>query len=253
MNYIVVVKDERGALIAECSLDPGQQLRLGRSDDNDICLYSESISRQHGCIYLENNTAFIADMGSSNGIYVNDERIRREAAINQASRIRIGEFHIALEVLRNEQSSLKGISTAVYSPTDAHAKLIVMTGPQVGREVLLFDPIVSVGRVDENDVALPDISISRHHARLHLQDDDSYILQDLESANGTHVHGRAISRPTRIVHGDRVHFGNIQCLISRIDGLSTPRQGARVWILYGLLVAAAAICGVLASLLMSDR
>ena len=80
------------------------------------------------------------------------------------------------------------------------------------KNVDVFDPVSAVGRTDENDISIPDISISRHHARLHRQDDGSYVLQDLGSSNGTHVHGRRVNRPVRVVTGDRIHFGNIECL-----------------------------------------
>ena len=113
----------------------------------------------------------------------------------------------------------------------------------------MFDPVSAVGRTDENDIDIPDISISRHHARLHRQDDGSYVLQDLGSSNGTHVHGRRVNRPVRVVTGDRIHFGNIECLLSRVDGVSQPRRGAQRWVIYGLLFLAAAAIGSLSSLL----
>ena len=249
--YIVAVKDERGALIAEAKLQ-NTEIKFGRSEENEICLASDSVSRQHACLYIENEQVYIADMGSSNGVYIDDQRIHREAAIDENSRIRIAEFHISLECPRQANSRVPGVNTAIYSPHDAHAKLVVVSGPQIGREILLFDPVSAVGRTDENDISLPDISISRHHARLHQQNDGSYVLQDLGSSNGTHVHGRRVNRPVRILIGDRVHFGNIECILSQTTGVSTPRRSVHRWIIYGLLFMAAAVIGTLSSLLFND-
>ena len=131
--YIVAVKDERGALIAEARLE-NSDIKLGRSEDNDICLVSGLVSRQHACIYIENDQAYIADMGSSNGVYVNDRRIQRESAIDSSSQIRVAEFGVSLERPRTSPSTRPGVNTAVYTPTDAHGKLVVASGPQTGRE-----------------------------------------------------------------------------------------------------------------------
>ena len=64
--YIVVVEDGRGALVSEHELSEGQ-LNIGRSSENEIILPGGSVSRNHACIYIENGTVYVADMGSSNG------------------------------------------------------------------------------------------------------------------------------------------------------------------------------------------
>lgn len=46
---------------------------------------------------------------------------------------------------------------------------------------------ISIGRRDENDICLRnDTYISRHHANLHL-DDNQWYLEDCESTNGTFI------------------------------------------------------------------
>ena len=99
--YIVVVEDERGALVSEHEL-AGGQLNIGRSSENDIILASGSVSRNHACIYIENGTAYVADMGSSNGVIVDDVRVKGERVIDKNNRIRLGDYRIALEVRSHE-------------------------------------------------------------------------------------------------------------------------------------------------------
>jgi len=244
--FILVVKDERGALVSEQEFHGGQ-LIVGRVDECDVVLPSTAVSRQHACFFIDGGRAYVSDMGSANGVYVNEDRIRGDVPIDSESRIRLAEFLLRLEEMPPENKQPSGIITAIVAPEAAHGKLLILSGPEAGREILLYEPVISIGRVEENDVCLPDNSISRHHARLQQQDDGSYVLHDLESSNGIYMMGRRITHPLRIVHGDRVIFGNIECLISRTSGVSRMRRSVKQWTLYGLLgVAAAALGAILA-------
>ena len=203
--FVIAIKDERGALISEHRLDDAQ-IVLGRSSEADIQLIGEGISRQHACVFVESGRAYIADMGSANGVYVNEQKIRREVHIDETARIRIARFLVQIERMEPESASLPGINTAVVEPGQAHAKLLILSGDEAGRELLLFEPIVSIGRIDENDLCIQHPSISRHHGRIHQQDDGSYVVQDLESSNGIFVAGRKISRPSPSLRGSGVFW-----------------------------------------------
>jgi adenylate cyclase len=52
-----------------------------------------------------------------------------------------------------------------------------------------------IGRSPDNDLVLPDDEVSRRHAAIRLED-DSHVLVDLESANGTRVNGESIKEKT---------------------------------------------------------
>ena len=248
--YIVVVEDERGALISEHVLG-GQPIKLGRTPENDIVLPSGAVSRRHATIILRGKQALINDEGSSNGVIVDEQRIRGETVIDESSQIRVGEYRVFLERTSGRALPEQGINTAIVHPEQAHGKLVVVGGKHAGREILLFEPITTVGRTDENDVTLADVSVSRHHARLKRQDDGSYVVTDLNSSNGTLVHGRRLTGATRMYHGDRVQFGNIECLLVDPQGKGRGNRQLRQFAVYGLLVLAAAIVGAFISLLLT--
>ena len=46
-----------------------------------------------------------------------------------------------------------------------------------------------IGRTPENDLVLPDLDVSRHHAELRKSPAGSYEIVDLGSHNGTFVNG----------------------------------------------------------------
>ena len=87
----------------------------------------------------------------------------------------------------------------------------------------LNDDLITVGRVDDNMIVIPDISVSSHHAELTLQDGD-YVLKDIGSTNGTRVNGRDVpeGQDTPLQDGDSVLFGKVSTLYSSEKAAARP-------------------------------
>ena len=62
---------------------------IGRSSDIDLVLMEEMVSRKHAEIWFENGKINIKDLGSTNGTFVNGEKISK-AVVNEGDRILIG-------------------------------------------------------------------------------------------------------------------------------------------------------------------
>lgn len=70
----------------------------------------------------------------------------------------------------------------------------VMNGPEDGRVVKCGAMPITIGRADDNVVRLRyDHLVSRHHAKI-VRSDDSFVIHDLDSANGTFVRGKRIPK-----------------------------------------------------------
>ena len=65
---------------------------IGRDPGCGIVIDSTGISRQHARITLRGNDAFIEDLGSKNGTWVNEVRIAGEVRLEDGDRIRLGGF-----------------------------------------------------------------------------------------------------------------------------------------------------------------
>lgn len=63
---------------------------LGRSPECDVMLDDDGISRRHATITLKRGYAEIEDLQSTNGVYVDGERIRSKARLSDGARVRIG-------------------------------------------------------------------------------------------------------------------------------------------------------------------
>lgn len=54
------------------------ELRVGSSNDSDLCLTDNGISRNHAVVYAKDSGFEIQDLGSSNGTYINFRRLNKE-------------------------------------------------------------------------------------------------------------------------------------------------------------------------------
>ena len=81
----------------------------------------------------------------------------------------------------------------------------------VFREVTAETIPVTIGREQDNVMALALTVLSRHHARVFQSAARKWYVEDLGSANGTFFKGRQLppNQPTEIVTGDIVHFGTV--------------------------------------------
>ena len=74
---------------------------LGRKPDNDIVILDESASRFHAEIYCQNELAVINDLGSTNGTYVNKEKISKPHVFQSGDQVRVGQCVISVIFQKN--------------------------------------------------------------------------------------------------------------------------------------------------------
>ncbi len=66
---------------------------------------------------------------------------------------------------------------------------------------------ITIGKAPDNDLVADEAQVSRHHACLYRTDDGAYMLEDLQSTNGTFVNGVQIVRK-RVTQADRICLGD---------------------------------------------
>jgi diguanylate cyclase (GGDEF)-like protein len=86
---VVIYAAEPGLLGKRYVLDKSP-LRVGRGGDNHIVLDGDSVSRRHSHFERRQPGWFIVDDGSTNGTFLNEEQIKREAALNNGDRVKVG-------------------------------------------------------------------------------------------------------------------------------------------------------------------
>jgi len=73
----------------EFPLKPNRQVVIGRSSDLDMVLVEDMVSRKHAKITSQEGKIVIEDLGSTNGTFVNGEKIKH-ARLKEGDRILIG-------------------------------------------------------------------------------------------------------------------------------------------------------------------
>jgi diguanylate cyclase (GGDEF)-like protein len=89
-DCLVVVYTKEPLLLGKRFVLEQGMVRIGRGADGFIVLEGDSVSRRHAHLERRSGAWFLVDDGSTNGTYVNDEQISREAMLKNGDRIKIG-------------------------------------------------------------------------------------------------------------------------------------------------------------------
>jgi DNA-binding response OmpR family regulator len=82
-----------------------------------------------------------------------------------------------------------------------------LTDP-AGREHVLTEDVVTIGRAVENDLVVTSRRVSREHARLR-REGWRVFLEDMRSTNGTFLNGERIHEPVELRDEDRIGVGDV--------------------------------------------
>ena len=86
-------------------------------------------------------------------------------------------------------------------------RLEILNGGFEGMTYELSDQEVVIGRNPTTDITLLDEGISREHALILFDEDlPGYLVEDLQSTNGTKVNGKRV-RSALLVEGDEIQIG----------------------------------------------
>lgn len=196
----------------EYILTEGATATIGRSSNNDIHIPEQHVSRQHSVIQYRDGIFVVSDLGSSNGTFVNDNRVDAPYPLFAGDVIRLFVPIVEFLAVTDEDISHADETGNIIIPTkaDGQASLIITTGPQEEQTIPLLLSTVTVGRatsVATWDVLIQDPSVSRPHARFD-RIDGAWQITDLGSSNGTKVNSIPVKeKPQPLRDGDRVELG----------------------------------------------
>jgi hypothetical protein len=123
---------------------------LGRAADNDIVLQNPAVSGHH-CVFELKGLAdvFVEDLGSTNGTFVNNARVRRQQ-LQDEDVVAVSSFRIRF--LTATADSGFGATAAMtlgptpHLPPPAHASFRVLSGSSAGLEVPVNKAVSTFGQ-----------------------------------------------------------------------------------------------------------
>src|SRR5258706_9899095 len=110
--------------------------------------------------------------------------------------------------------------------------LVFLAGPIAGRRYKLADGEYVIGRRSDCQIFVPDMRVSRQHARL-WKDGEGWTLEDLGSNNGTFINGVRLQQATTLRHDDEILIANNRIRVEAREATTDtklPPEGAAVTI-----------------------
>src|SRR5688572_16106863 len=110
----------------EFPLEEEREIIVGRSSDLDMVLVEEMVSRRHARIQLVRGSVNIDDLGSTNGTFVNGERVTH-AELQEGDRVLIGSNILKVVATEGNQASASPVNGVqmprVARPTGSDARM----------------------------------------------------------------------------------------------------------------------------------
>ena len=97
------------------------------------------------------------------------------------------------------------VATLQRRPKVAQESAVAQLRDAAGRRYPLRGAATRIGRLADNDIVLDDDSVSRHHAVI-VDTGNSFVITDLQSANGVDVADRRIRTSETLADGDRIRI-----------------------------------------------
>lgn len=190
---------------------------LGRATTNDIVLSEGRVSRNHAQVECSEDGITLTDLHSANGVWLNGQRIA-ETKIQPGDKFDISgsvlQYFAPTADTREEATLINSENeleeslhqlTVPISLNDTSLPRLAIHAPDRTWELLLVDDSYTIGRTAGNNLVLDYLKISRNHARIERKG-GNFILQDLQSTNGTLVGGNRIEQH-RLQNGDTFQIG----------------------------------------------
>jgi pSer/pThr/pTyr-binding forkhead associated (FHA) protein len=208
----IVWEDPQTGKMNELQLAEGATATIGRSDENDIAIKEQHVSRQHAVVQYRDGLFTISDTDSINGVFVNDIKISEAFPLSSGDVIRlfVPVLYFA-SVFSEMERSIENSTIITAAISTGKGRLVISNGPQEGEAIPLLRDRITVGRATSQatwEVCLQDGSVSRPHARLEWVD-AVWVVRDLGSSNGTTVNKLPVNEKGRVLRdGDIVTFGS---------------------------------------------
>ncbi|MFB7663147.1 FHA domain-containing protein [Kitasatospora sp. NPDC056138] len=188
-------------------MSPSCEYHVGRDPAGEIVLDDPRVSWHHAVLHTDDGHWTLDDTESTNGTWTGGRRVHH-LDVGPGTTLRFGSPD------DGPTATLRAVPTptAVAQTTSG---LTSITGSTRAPTTIRHLParIVRIGRATDNDLVVPDLSVSRHHAELRATPDGRYEIVDLDSHNGTYLNGQPVQQ-AQVGASDLVGIGHAMfCLV----------------------------------------
>ena len=188
-----------------------------RLSDGDEIRFGASVFRYEAMVVSRPVQGEMADDGATQiAEDIQEQTLHGRAADTYIREAEMAEFH-----------AMRGGDTEPIADTNDAVdqyRLVVNFGPEAGRVFILYRDVTVIGRSSADaayEIKLDDRAVSRPHAKI-LKHPDGFIIQDLESANGTWLnYTEEIVAARMMADGDIIKVGKTT-LVYRVPAAIRP-------------------------------
>lgn len=215
---------------AEQRFPSDQPVTIGRDPAAQVVVDQGAVSRRHAVAVVEPGTGWVLMDRSTNGTFLGDQRVGR-IVISGPLTVRIGDPHTGVEVRLAPAARLRdGGAGGGQDASAGKARFEAGSPPKLGqlgalkashlglgqfsRAIELPTVRIRIGRAPDNDVVVPDLLVSRHHAEVRTSPDGRYQVADLGSHNGTYLNGKRLQGRATVSDGTVIAIGHHTFVLS---------------------------------------
>lgn len=173
-----------GAVLKEVPLTK-DRTSLGRRPYNDIVIDNMAVSGEHAVLQLSGTEAYIEDLNSTNGTYINGKTVKKQQ-LHHGDTVEIGKYKIKyVDESSTGENAVKGA-------------IKVMSGPAAGREMVLVKEVTTLGKAGVGVASITKMS-------------KGYVVTHVEGNHRPTVNGMTVGlEPVALKHGDVLELAGTQ-------------------------------------------
>lgn len=191
MAKIIIEQD--GGVKQEVELSK-ERMTIGRHADNDIVIAHQAVSGRHAAITTSASECWLEDLGSTNGTYVNGQRIARQA-LADCDQIMVAKYQI---------SFMAGPAPVPACPPELalQAVIEIINSVNAGKKLALTKPLTTLGTPGVLVVVIG-------------RADDHYFIRQIDGNGAPLLNDVLIGRAQRaLAHGDCIELAGTRMLFS---------------------------------------
>lgn len=207
---------------------PGSVATVGRDRNNDIVIDHPSVSKLHAKIRQDDQGLYLSDLGSTNGTYVNDDKVM-ECQLAHQDWVSIGKHVLIVDLYEtlSLEATVQMLKAGSSGTADAEGTMMLdmkqgpsqwqsfdylnfLSGEQ--KDLELSDKTVIIGRSAGADVVIGglwSLLAGQPTATINKQG-NNYFLDYVGGLLRPKVNGAPVKKPIKLKHQDIIQVGPVK-------------------------------------------
>lgn len=193
--YLIIFDGANPPLRVNLSDYGKNYINIGREVDNDIILTSRLVSKYHAQIAIDNNNYYLCDNHSTNGIYIDNQKIAQSALLQSGNTIKIA----------SDDCEGSDVVTMYFGNDNRNMGWFTVNISNTNE--------LWIGRNDDCLIQINNSRVSKHHAKI-MYTTDGYYLYDNHSSNGVFLNGEKLDKNAKLSEQDVIQIANCKMVFS---------------------------------------